>query len=355
MELHEMKIYDTATLFETMSQMETPPSFFLNLGFKREHLSTSEWIQFEQIEELRKAAPFVMPTVEGKPIAALGSTVKQMKAGYIKIKDGFSASEFNTRKQGIGELVKPIPLTPKQRYDAFWAHTLRQHFNAVHTTLEIMAKELMTYGRVTLEGDDYQKRVVDFGRDPRLTITLTGNELWTDTNAKPLDKIDEVLRIIHRAKFTGTITHLILGLDAWEAIRDNPQVKDLLDKNYNHTQFMELNRGIGDGSAYEFKGNFSSTLKVYTYRDYYEKIGTNGEVEQVEFMDPKHAILYGPRFNGVRCFGTIQDFKANLSAVPIFSKMFDQEDPSNRFLLTQSAPLLATAAPNNTALLQVVE
>jgi hypothetical protein len=51
-------------------------------------------------------------------------------------------------------------------------------------------------------------------------------------------------------------------------------------------------------------------------------------------------------FAGVRAFGAILDSKAGLQALPIFAKMWDQEDPSVTFVMSQSAPLMVPRDPN---------
>jgi hypothetical protein len=57
-------------------------------------------------------------------------------------------------------------------------------------------------------------------------------------------------------------------------------------------------------------------------------------------------ILLAPRLQGVRAFGAIRDHSAGFIAQPYHSKSWVDEDPSVRYLLTQSAPLLIPSVPN---------
>jgi hypothetical protein len=50
--------------------------------------------------------------------------------------------------------------------------------------------------------------------------------------------------------------------------------------------------------------------------------------------------------DGVRHFGAIRDLKAGIQARQYFVKSWEEEDPSRRFLLMQSAPLLVPYRPN---------
>jgi hypothetical protein len=56
---------------------------------------------------------------------------------------------------------------------------------------------------------------------------------------------------------------------------------------------------------------------------------------------------HGRRLNGTRCYGAIRDKRAGLAAMSLFPKMWDQEDPSVTYTMTQSAPLMVPGNPNN--------
>ena len=60
------------------------------------------------------------------------------------------------------------------------------------------------------------------------------------------------------------------------------------------------------------------------------------------------AAVHSPAVDGVRAFGAIMDRKAGWRATPFFPKMFEQEDPSAVYLMTQSAPLMIATRPNAT-------
>jgi hypothetical protein len=55
----------------------------------------------------------------------------------------------------------------------------------------------------------------------------------------------------------------------------------------------------------------------------------------------------GGSLNGTRCYGAIRDKRAGLAAMSLFPKMWDQEDPSVTYTMTQSAPLMVPGNPNN--------
>ena len=56
---------------------------------------------------------------------------------------------------------------------------------------------------------------------------------------------------------------------------------------------------------------------------------------------------------GVRCFGAVLDKSAGYQAVDYFPKMWEEEDPSVEYLMTQGAPLMVPSDPNATFMLTV--
>jgi hypothetical protein len=82
---------------------------------------------------------------------------------------------------------------------------------------------------------------------------------------------------------------------------------------------------------------------LYTYSGTY----TDPEDGVVKHILPANTVLVGsPGVEGVRHFGAIRDLKAGIQARQYFVKSWEVEDPSRRFLLMQSAPLLVPYRPN---------
>ena len=63
---------------------------------------------------------------------------------------------------------------------------------------------------------------------------------------------------------------------------------------------------------------------------------------------PEKTVILGSRdgLEGTRCYGAIHDEKANWTAHRYFTKSWVEEDPSVRWLLLQSAPLVVPYRPN---------
>lgn len=337
----EHRIYDTDTLLGVMADMPPVPSYWLDLLFPTVMTFTDEYIDFEKLSPARKLAPFVSPSAQGKPLFSEGSTVTRLKPAYVKPKDAVNPGRMLKRRPG--ELVALRPQSPQQRYNAIVADITREHRESIMRRWEWLAAQAAIYGTVTISGENYPERVVDFQRSAANTVALTGTSTWNGTEADILGNINAWRHQIRIAPFGGPTNRLTVGADAWDAMSKNPAVLKQLDTQMRGTN-ADLNTGVREGLSVEFVGRLSGTLDVYVYSDYYQQ----EDGSAVPFMSSKDVVLSGPNFNGVQCFGAILDAKAGFQALPVFPKMWDENDPPVTFVMTQSAPLMVPVNPNNT-------
>lgn len=349
----ENTIYDSRTLlgvFYADDYMEPPSNYWLQF-FPSEITFSTEEVDFGKIyADVRKLAPLVVPTAQGKPIYTAAERRMVVKPAYVKPKDPVSASRMIRRAAGIGDIGRQQPMTPQQRYDAIVADVVRQHRNAIERRWEWMAAEAILYGAITLEDEAYPRTVVDFERAANLTVTLTGGNRWGDSGVSIMSSIEGFRKRVRDAAFGGVTNRLTIGGDVWDVMRESDEIKELLNINYRQNNNVSLNMGLREDMQVEYVGKLSNTLEVYVYSDYYQD--TTGAA--VPFMSPKDILLSGPNVRGVRAFGAIQDVGANLNAMPVFGKMWNEQDPSVTFIMHQSAPLMVPVNPNQTLRARVV-
>lgn len=337
-------IYDTATLLGVMRQMEPPSNYWLSMYSSQINFD-DEYVDFTKIADNRKLAPLVVPTAQGKPIYSAAERQVRVKPAYVKPKDPVTATRMIRRAAGLGELRSATPMSPLQRYNAIVADIQRQHRGAIERRWEWLAANATIYGEVTLEDEAYPKTLVNFGRAAGHTVALTSGNQWGDSGVSPLRHIESWRTTVRNAKFGGPTNRITVGANAWEKLRQDSEVRELLKVDYRPSNNgLQLNLGIRDGLDVEFVGRLSGTLDVYVYSDYYEL--PDGTV--VPFMSPNDIVLTGPNMRGVRCFGAIQDIDAQFAPVEIFGKMWKENDPSVTFIMNQSAPLMVPVNPNAT-------
>lgn len=348
-------LYSTAALMGVMRDndaMTPPQSYWLDLAFPRIMLFDEEYIDFGKISSQRKIAPLVVPTAQGRPIYSDAERLARVKPAYVKPKDPVSASRMIQRAAGLGELNVNSNWSPQQRYNAIVADILREHRRAIERRWEWLAAQAIQFGTVTLEDEAYPRTVVDFERAANHSITLTGANAWGETGVSILGSIETWKKRVRDASFGGPTNRLTVGSEAWEVMREDDEIRELLKldlRPYNNG--VNLNLGVREGLDVERVGSINGTTEIYVYSDYYH--GTDGSV--VPFMDPRDVVLTGPNIQGVRAFGAIQDFDANLQAMAMFPKMWRSDDPSATFIMTQSAPLMVPVNTNNTLRARVIE
>lgn len=342
-------IYDTSTLLGVMrddSMMEPPSNYWLSLGYGSTIQFDTEEVDFSKIQENRKIAPLVVPTAQGVPIYSAAEERGSLKPAYVKPKDPVSASRVIRRVAGFGELNSSKPMSPQQRYMAIVADILRQHRRAIERRWEWMAAEATIKAQVILEGERYPRKVVDFQRDAGHTVALTGGNRWGDAGVSILGLLESWKKTMRRAKHGGVNNRITVGVDAWEVMRQDTEIRDLLKTDYAPSQQggLDLNFGVMEGLEVERVGKLNGTTEVYVYSDYYE----DEDGSTVDFMSPKDVVLTSPSMNGVRCFGAIQDIEAGFASLAIFPKMWNSKDPSATLVMSQSAPLMVPLNPNAT-------
>jgi hypothetical protein len=347
-------LYSTAALLGVMRDpeaMQPPSSYWLDLAFPTIMTFDEEYIDFSKITDVRKIAPLVVPTAQGRPIYSAAERVSRVKPAYVKPKDPVSASRMIQRAAGLGELNVNSNWSPQQRYNAIVADILRTHRRAIERRWEWLASQAVQFGTVTLEDEAYPRTVVDFERSADHSITLSGATRWGETGVSILRDVESWKQTVRNAPFGGPTNRLTVGSEAWAVMREDDEIRELLKVDFRpFNNNINLNLGIREGLDVEFVGMLSGTTAVYVYSDYYQD--TDGSV--VPFMDPRDVVLTGPNIQGVRCFGAIQDIAAGLQAMAMFPKMWNQEDPSATFIMTQSAPLMVPVNPNASLRARVV-
>lgn len=344
----ENQIYTTRTLLGAYYDDEvTDPvsNYWLGLCFPGQINFETEYVEFSKLTDQRKMAPLVVPTTQGKPMYSAAEERVQIKPAYVKPKDAVSATRVIKKAAGFAELNHTTQMTPMARWNLLVADILNTHRRGIERRWEWMASEAIQHGRVTLVGESYPETLVDFKRDPTHTVNLTGGARWGESGVSILSDIEGWRTRTRKAKYGGATNRITVGPDVWEVMRQDPEIRELLKVDFRPSNNgLNLNLGVMEGLEVEYVGRLSGTLDVYVYSDYYEDMQGN----MVPFMDSRDVILTGPGVNGVRCFGAIQDKKAGLSSIPVFPKMWDEEDPSSTFIMTQSAPLMVPVHPNAT-------
>lgn len=334
-----MDIYSTASLNRVVARMRPLPTLFLSTFFRQQINSTTEEIYFDQKSDKPRIAPFVHPLRQGKLVEDLGYSTQSFKPAYIKDKRVHNPLKALKRVAGEALLGE---YTPEQRLQMILASDLQDQKDMLLRRLELMAIEGVLSGTQTVKGDGFDA-VVNFGRDAALTITLSGGAKWDDssktTQADDLETWSSLM--LDKSGYGGGL--VIMDLKAWKLFKRTANFDKLLDRNYKAGDGTNLDlapRFAAEGAVY--RGNVGD-FEIWTYTHKY----VNDAGTLVDAMPDNTVLLASPTgLEGVRHFGAILDIKAGLRATDQFVKSWEEEDPSVRYLLSQSAPLMVPYRTN---------
>jgi hypothetical protein len=341
-----MDLYTTGVLNRIVQQIDVAPAaFFLNRYFMAEQTEDSEEIHFDVSNEEPRLAPFVSPIRAGRIVEDEGYTTSTFKPAYVKDKRVFDSER--PVKRVIGEPILGS-LSPAERTRRLLAQSMANQMRMLDRREELMASEYFQTGKITVTGEGFEDKVVDFGRDASLTVAdLTGTDRWTDTGSNPLGDLETWAGLIYDAG-GGVATDVIMANDVWTAFRSHASVATVLDTRRGSTSRGET----GPLAANRVKNPATiGEFEIYVYSDkYIDDTGTAGN------MVPSGSVIMvnGMGLEGVRHYGMIKDYKNNHGAQRAFVKSWEEEDPSRRFLLLQSAPLVVPYRPNSSLFCDVL-
>lgn len=328
-----IEVHDTVELMGVLRNFPQEQNFFLDRYFTRSYFSNSEWIEFDEIETNRRLAPFVVPNVQGQPMRMDGYETTRIKPAYLKPKNALDSSHVLRRRPGE---QWGGSMNPAQRDQAVVLDVLAMQADSIRRRWNWMACEVVKNGAVTISGENYPTRLVDFERNAANTVTLSGTAVWGGADADVWGNITDWNRQVFESGAAGR--DLILGRNASGAFFADERVQKAMEtRRGSVTQLESYNVA---GSPVVYHGTLVGGLNVFTYGDTYDN---NMGVKQ-EYLDPDEVLLIGD-IGGVRAYGAIMDRKAGYQPVAMFPKMWENEDPSALYLMTQSAPIMV---PTNT-------
>lgn len=334
--------FQTATLNRVVRQLPEPDSFLLNgvgagfNGFVPEiQTEDSEEIHFDREEESRRITPFVSPIRSGRVVKSAGFTTESFQPAYAKDKRVFEPDA--PMKRSMGEQIGGS-LSPAERRRARVARELRDQTAMLTRREEAMFAEFLRTGAITVAGDGFPTRQVDFNRAAALTITLAGTDMWSDAAATVVDDLENWAELMSENN-GGNPTDIVMASNVWQVMRTKQDVRDAINRDFAQTSGIELGPLAGQVRLVGILGDFR--LWVYT-SSYTDVDGVTRKFVPSDWL----FMINQNDLEAVRAYGVILDEKADYSARRLFSKSWIEEDPAVRYLLMQSAPLVVPYRPN---------
>lgn len=331
-----LDLFETRRMLAALEQRKPPRSFLLDQFFSGSETFDTEHVDIDIWKGKRRLAPFVNPKKEGKVIERQGYKTRSYKPPYIKPKMVTTAEDILTRPMGTH--IYGANMSPMQKAAQQLGKDLATLDDMILRREEWMAAQVLTTGQVRCIGDGIDD-TIDFLMESTHLPVLAGTALWSaSSTADPLQNLRDWKRLI--AKDSGVNpTDVIMNVTAYDAFLYTDIVKganNLFDNRRIMLGQIEP-REVGGGVTYI--GRITELgLDLWTYEEWYVDEYDNDTEKP---MIPEGKVIIGsPNAYTRRLYGAIKDLKST-GAVRRFPKSWEEDDPSARFVMVQSAPIPA--------------
>lgn len=338
-------IYDTVSLVGLVPNLITSQNWLLDRFFPNIETSNDEYVAIDVDVGLRRMAPFCSPLVEGKLVESRRYQTDKFKPAYIKDKRAPDLRKPIRRQ--IGERIGG-EYTAAEREMLNIQFEMSDQIDVLNRRLEWMGASALSTGTVTIKGEGFPTTVVDFGRDPALTVALSGSDKWPTslaagaTNTQPSDDI-EIWQTLVLQKSGAAPTDLVFTNKSWRAFRLDTTIKDNAIVFPALSPFgNQIDAGARVQKGAVYKGRWGQ-FDLWLYNDWF--IDPDTGVETPMLADGS-VIMSGADLMGTRAFGAIMDPAFNYGPMAYAPKTWVKEDPAQRFLLMQSSPIVIPSRVN---------
>ena len=337
--------YDTAKLVQVVPNLKISQRFLLNTFFPGFVTADTEEVLIDVDIGIRRMSPFVSPLVEGKLVEQRRYQTNKFKPAYIKDKRAPDLRKPVRRMIGeqVGGSMKPV-----ERMLANLQFEMEDQVDMVNRRLEWMASQALQSAGYLVQGEGFEPRYVDFGRDPSLTIALTGNGRWGvpanfDASGRdpiPGASLDSWQSLMLKAS-GGVATDIVFTTSPWNAFKNSEGVQGATFYPVLSPSGNQINPGSQIARGAVLKGVWGQ-YNLWLYNDWF--VDDNG-VQQPMLPDG-YVILSGADLMGTQAFGLIMDPKFAYEPMPYAPKTWISDDPAQQYLMMQSAPLVIPSRVN---------
>ncbi|EOK1357752.1 major capsid protein [Escherichia coli] len=293
-----MGLFTTRQLLGYTEQKVKFRALFLELFFRRTVNFHTEEVMLDKITGKTPVAAYVSPVVEGKVLRHRGGETRVLRPGYVKPKHEFNYQQAVERLPG----EDPAQLNdPAYRRLRIITDNLKQEEHAIVRVEEMQAVNAVLYGKYTMEGDQFEKIEVDFGRSTKNNITQGSGKEWSKQDRDTFDPTHDLDLYCDQA--SGLVNIAIMDGTVWRLLNGFKLFREKLDTRRGSNSQLEI--AVKDlGAVVSFKGYYGDLAIVVASSRY-----------------PKHWLTVG--------------------------------DPAREFTMTQSAPLMVLPDPDEFVVVQV--
>lgn len=263
-------LYDRATLQQVLDRTKRPYTHLRDTFFSNVIEHQTEHFGFDVVKGGEQIAPFVHPEIGGKMLDKTGYETKIFTPPEVSPEKIITSKDVQSRLAGE-QINSRDSIDTRQRRQV--VRFLRELDWSISRREEIMCAEIMTTGKLTIEGDGYPRRVLNFwdqlspAEQPYVDIgAVDSTRYWDEANANIIDDlIDAADRVEDNSNASARMVYL--GAGAAAAFRANKTLWEKMDNRRINPGELATRR-LGGGVRY-LGTLLDSGLEVYTYRGHY--------------------------------------------------------------------------------------
>ncbi|EFM3911909.1 major capsid protein, partial [Escherichia coli] len=225
-----------------------------------------------------------------------GGETRVLRPGYVKPKHEFNYQQAVERLPG----EDPAQLNdPAYRRLRIITDNLKQEEHAIVQVEEMQAVNAVLYGKYTMEGDQFEKIEVDFGRSTKNNITQGSGKEWSKQDRDTFDPTHDLDLYCDQA--SGLVNIAIMDGTVWRLLNGFKLFREKLDTRRGSNSQLET--AVKDlGAVVSFKGYYGDLAIVVAKTSYVAEDGT-----EKRYLPEGSLVLGNTAAEGIRCYGAIQD------------------------------------------------
>lgn len=323
-------IFSTRFMLRILEQSKRPKTFLRDLFFRETERSLTRHVDIDIVDGQRRLAPFVNPRNQGSLVERRGYTTQSFTPPYVKPKMVTEAEDFLKRQPG--EHMYMGGLTSGQLASQRLGRDQAELDDMITRREEWMAAQALDGGVIDIVGEGVDAQV-DFRMPSNHKINLSGSDLWDDSGDPVADLRSWRRRCSQRSGLVPDVG--VIGSDVEDALLNNDTFQSQLDNRRFEIGEVRMQEARDQGAR--LVARFKDGFELWAYDEWYVD-PTDGQEKP---MVPADKVLMGStRARATRHYGAIRDVRV-MAAVDRFPKTWITEDPSARWLMLQSAPLMS--------------
>lgn len=338
----ELDLTKTHTLLAAFESVPRVPSFLKDRYFPtnpQTDIFVTDDVLVDYKANGKKVAPFVLPSVGGKPITRTGFTTDRFTPPLVAPKCELTVDEL--KKRGFGESVFS-GVAPADREALITLNDLHEMDGQTTRREEIMAAETLLNDACVMKqyagaGQNDQEKIIKFHEGEQNPYVYAPDVSWDQATATILDDLNAMVQMLSTKGLPAE--DLIVGADVASAIIHNEPLQKLMHNTRINLGEIKPEEMPAGASILGYLNVYGKMLRIISYVETYED-----EEGEIKSYIPADAVILTAPGCGRGLYGAVTQLELDNNfhtypgrRVPLFMPDFSK---GTRTLTLSSCPVL---------------